>query len=92
MRIDDEEPVDYLWTGEIVLRAVASLVRWLQSRGHTITVGDDTRVRVVPPVPPDAWCVLDSNWGDVAAVLEAQQLTGFRPAHQLGTRSAWTVH
>ncbi len=85
MRTIDDEPVECLWTGAIVLHAIVSHMRWLQSRGHTITVDRDTRVRVAPTVPHDTWYVLDSCWRDVVAVLEAQEFTGFTPTHPLGT-------
>lgn len=84
MPIVDEEPIESLWTGAIVLRAVVQHVRWLHATGHVIVVGDDTRVRITPAVPADTWYLADSNWRDVVAILEADEFTGFRPTHRLG--------
>jgi hypothetical protein len=73
MNLDDAyvEPVVELFTGHIVLRAVYDLVRSLTQAGHAITIGLDTIVRISPPVHENAWYVLDSNWRDVEAILDA---------------------
>jgi hypothetical protein len=70
--VDDYgEPVIVLLDGQVVLRAVLEHVRWLQAKGHTIQIDDDTAVRIAPDVPHDTWYVLDSNWRDVEALLDA---------------------
>ena len=90
MRTSDDEPVDDLSSGEVVLRAVAQLVHRLQATGHTITIEDaGAAVTVAPPVHEHTWFLLDSCWQDVEAVLNAPE-TGWWSRHPAAESS--TIH
>jgi hypothetical protein len=69
----EQKPVITLLDGQVVLRAIFDLVRTLRASGYTITiVGNGDEVQVSPRIHENAWAILDSNWQDVSAVLDAE--------------------
>ena len=71
------------------MRCVFDLVLRLQAAGHTITIDANTRVRIAPAVHEDLLSLLDTNWGDVEAVLDADHQD---PAMRWTMPAAATVH
>jgi predicted Fe-Mo cluster-binding NifX family protein len=68
--MDDVEPVVTLSDGRRVLFAVYQLVLELQASGHALAIDNRSNVVVSPEINPNAFYILNSNWSDVAAILE----------------------
>lgn len=86
----DDEPTIELLDGQVVSRAVYETVQGLRAQGYVIAV-ENGEVRVTPTVHENAFHVLDSNWGDTQAVLEALNATEARDTTILRTARE-TVH
>ena len=69
----DGEPVVCLETGQVVLQGVFDTVCTLQTRGITVAINGAGEISVTPSrgVHPDTVYLLESNWSDVQAVLDA---------------------
>jgi hypothetical protein len=79
------EPLVTLPTGHVVLACIDDLVGRLWADGYAIVVDPhDAAVEVWPPVPDHTWWMLESNWHDVRAVLEAHRDTDGRLSRSSG--------